>query len=105
MNFPDLKEEQFAVLRVDYMTGHILASDFFSSPKEIPERFYAIFDSIDEAIKYIDENRIKYKNVEFLVFDNESKQKLFKEAFQSSVKETIKEQRGLFSRILKWFGF
>ena len=87
--FPQLKEEQVALVRTARWTGHSLTSKFESFipnykryDKNNIELFrnqienqevYTVFESLYHAKTYIDSNKANYSHVEFLVYDKTQK--------------------------------
>lgn len=71
MNFPTIKENQFAVLMANSQTGVVLNSNFliYSNDKE-DQSVYQIFEDIDQAKSGI--NRISQTNgeIEFVIYNS-----------------------------------
>lgn len=67
--FPELKSTEVALVRADNNTGIVLDVDY-KTHTNMNQIKYSIFDSIESAITYINENKKMYKNVEFVVYNN-----------------------------------
>jgi hypothetical protein len=67
--FPLLEQNQVALLRADFMTGHVLDENYNLNKNNINERkIFSIFDTLDLAKKYINEQKIEYKNIEYVIY-------------------------------------
>lgn len=66
--FPDLKSTEVALVRADNNTGIVLDIDckIHTNTNQIK---YTIFDSIESAITYINENKKTYKDIEFIIYN------------------------------------
>ncbi|MDR3058459.1 MAG: hypothetical protein LBU84_10015 [Prevotella sp.] len=66
--FPSLENNQVALVRADFFTGHILDKDYnlYNVSKEC--EIYTIFDSIDLAKLYICKQKLKYENIEYIIY-------------------------------------
>jgi len=68
-NFLSLEQNQVALLRSDYSTGHILDiyCNLYNCIKD-NEEIYSIFDSLESAKNHITEEKQKYKTIEYLIY-------------------------------------
>lgn len=96
--FPKIGKTQVALARADCLTGQVLRfglenfrekkallqrrshkdfnkdfNEFLAAELNKKEEMFTIFNSLDEAIEYIDENKSSYPNVEFYVKDCNNK--------------------------------
>jgi len=69
MNFPKIKESEYAILIADSNTGIILDVDF-NIYIDNNQAIYRIFSSIDEVKEFIEEILKKKENIEIIVYDN-----------------------------------
>lgn len=67
--FPELKSTEVALVRADNNTGIVLDIDY-KAHANVNQIKYSIFDSIESAITYINENKKTYKNIEFVIYNN-----------------------------------
>jgi hypothetical protein len=68
-NFPALSGNQVALLRAENSTGHILDRDFKLYTSSNQEKF-TVFESLSNAVDYIQIYQSKYINAEFVVYDS-----------------------------------
>ena len=72
--FPKINQTQVALLRANCLTGHILDSNYVKWQSNRKDKeVYSVFDSLDEAIDYIDMQKQSYPNAEYLIYDHEQK--------------------------------
>ncbi len=69
MNFPKIKESEYAILIADSNTGIILDVDF-NIYIDNNQAIYRIFSSIDEVKEFIEEILKEKENIEIIVYDN-----------------------------------
>ncbi|QHN65426.1 hypothetical protein [Bergeyella cardium] len=69
MNFPKIKESEYAILIADSNTGIILDVDF-NIYIDDNQAIYRIFSSIDEVKEFIEEILKEKENIEIIVYDN-----------------------------------
>ena len=69
MNFPKIKESEYAILIADSNTGIILDVDF-NIYIDNNQAIYRIFSSRDEVKEFIEEILKKKENIEIIVYDN-----------------------------------
>lgn len=65
--FPKLRNGQFALLRADRNTGHVLDIDFKLKVDE-GQKVYSIFDSLDEAISFGKQLTVLNTQIEFVIY-------------------------------------
>ncbi|MDR2834639.1 MAG: hypothetical protein LBV69_00360 [Bacteroidales bacterium] len=68
---PNIAGKQVAIIRVDYLTGHVLDDEFnLYNAKSENRNVYSIFESLDIAKAYIDKFRFTHKTIEFCIYDS-----------------------------------
>jgi len=74
MDFPLLKDNQFAVGKAAYDTGHVLRNDLtLFHNGESTNDMYEIFESYEEAAKYALQRIIEHPEIECWIVDNKNK--------------------------------
>jgi len=72
--FPKLSKSQVVLARAKNSTGHALDSNFqIYSFNNQTQEIYTIFESLNEAMSYIESCKLNYPNVEFYVYDSSQK--------------------------------
>lgn len=66
--FPILVEPQVALLRVNKNTGIVL-DDQFNTDVSVDQKRFTVFESLNEANKYIESFVNERKDIEFVVYD------------------------------------
>ena len=72
--FPSLLKKQVALLRAKYMTGHVLYSNFDLYSRSKGGEIYTVFDTLDLAKQYIEEQKAQHEGVEFWIYGQDEKQ-------------------------------
>lgn len=72
--FPSLSEKQVALLRAKYATGQVLNNNFDLHIRSKKEEIYTVFDTLDLARQYVEEQKTKHKNVEFWIYGQDEKE-------------------------------
>ena len=73
-DFPEILSSQVALVRANYFTGQILNSNFKLFLANCGQKMYTVFDSLEDAEKYIESFKQEYEIlVYFLVYDCNSK--------------------------------
>ena len=68
--YPQLRSDQFAVVRADAMTGHVLDEScelFVHNPQQ---NVYTIFDTFDDAVKYIEGAKSESHKIDYAIYDS-----------------------------------
>jgi hypothetical protein len=65
--FPDLNDDQVAIMRADSLTGHVLDESFLLAVDDC-QTVYTIADSLEDAIGIVDDLKAKNANVEFVIY-------------------------------------
>lgn len=68
LGFPSMTKEQVALLRTESMTGHVLDNNFKLYNRSKGGEIYTVFDSLDLAKQYIEEQKIQHQGVEFCIY-------------------------------------
>jgi hypothetical protein len=71
MDIPFLKDNQFAVGKAEYATGHILQNDnsLYRNGQDLHE-MYEIFESYKEAEEFVIQKTSKYPEIECWIVDS-----------------------------------
>ena len=69
-DFPKINQTQIALLRIDCFTGHILDSNYVKWQSNCKDKeAYSVFNSLDEAIDYIELQKYDYPNAEYSIYN------------------------------------
>lgn len=68
LGFPSMSKEQVALLRAESMTGHVLDNNFKIYNRSKGGEIYTVFNSLDLAKQYIEEQKIQHQGVEFCIY-------------------------------------
>ena len=71
--FPSLLEKQVALVRAEFATGHILDNKFDLYIRSKGGEIYTVFDTLDLAKQYIEEQKAEHKDVEFVIYGQDEK--------------------------------
>ena len=69
INFPVINSMQVVLLRSDYNTGHVLDENYLLHISN-NQKMYTIFNSLEDAKIFITYEQVKWKAVEFTIYDN-----------------------------------
>lgn len=67
LGFPSLTKKQVALTRAEFKTGHVLDNNFNLYSRAKGGEIYTVFDSLDLAKQYIEEQKAQHEGVEFWV--------------------------------------
>lgn len=68
--FPELKNEQVALLRADINTGVVLDKDYIYATT-ISQEVYTVFDNVDSAIKFAKAIMLERYDIECGIYGND----------------------------------
>lgn len=65
--FPDLKDNQVALLRAELKTGHVVDEEFKLVTTDT-QTVYTIFDDVESALSFVRKELVVKKEFEFVVY-------------------------------------